>query len=215
MASAALGHPWPRASGEPPGGAAPSGHRHLIKLPNFSRGALFVGIVPGGRRLPEALRHGRKVWVLGEGAVEDVTVHPATRATVGEYAAWYDRHVDAEWADVVLAPPDGRGRRTPWAFTVPRSSADLRGMGRCYSATTFLTAGNLTHTPGPLTIDITVVGTRLDAPGSFRADTATNATAGTGTAMLVGVTVPSPGCWLLTGTYLDASLSIVVEVKED
>ena len=63
--------------------------------------------------------------------------------------------------------------------------------------------------------DITVVGTRLDAPGSFEANHATNASAGMGTAMLVGVTIPSPGCWRLTGTYLDASLSIVVEVKGD
>ena len=28
----------------------------------------------------ESLRDGRKVWVLGEGRVEDVTTHPATRA---------------------------------------------------------------------------------------------------------------------------------------
>ncbi len=63
--------------------------------------------------------------------------------------------------------------------------------------------------------DITVVGTRLDAPGSFEANQATNATAEFGTAMLVGVTIPSPGCWRLTGTYLDGSLSIVVEVKGD
>ena len=63
--------------------------------------------------------------------------------------------------------------------------------------------------------DITVVGTRLDAPGSFEANQATSATAGLGTAMLVGVTVPTPGCWRLTGTYLDASLSIIVEVTGD
>jgi aromatic ring hydroxylase len=87
------------------------------------------------------------VWIVGEGAVEDVTVHPATRGTVDEYVAWYDRHLDPEWADVVLGPADAQGERTPWAFTLPRTSADLRGMGRCYSATTFLTAGNLTHTP--------------------------------------------------------------------
>jgi aromatic ring hydroxylase len=42
---------------------------------------------PDRRRLPEALRDGRKVWVIGEGAVEDVTTHPATRAMVDEYVA--------------------------------------------------------------------------------------------------------------------------------
>ena len=63
--------------------------------------------------------------------------------------------------------------------------------------------------------DITVVGTRLDQPWTFRVDSGTNASADFGTAMLVGVTVPSPGCWRLTATYLDASLSIVVLVEDD
>jgi len=100
-----------------------------------------------GAAYREALRDGRRVWVLGEGAVEDVTVHPSTRATVDEYVAWYDRHFDPEWQDVVLAPPDASGARAPWAFVLPRSVQDLRAMGRCFSATTFLSAGNITHTP--------------------------------------------------------------------
>jgi aromatic ring hydroxylase len=100
-----------------------------------------------GAEYREALRDGRRVWVIGEGLVGDVTVHPATRAMVDEYVAWYDRHLDPAWADVVLAPPDAGGRRAPWAFTVPRRPEDLRGMGRCYAATTFVTAGNVTHTP--------------------------------------------------------------------
>jgi aromatic ring hydroxylase len=100
-----------------------------------------------GAEYREALRDGRRVWVVGEGAVEDVTVHPATRAMVDEYAAWHDRHADPAWRDVVLTPPDAQGRRAPWAFVVPRSTDDLRGMGRCFSATTFLSAGNITHTP--------------------------------------------------------------------
>jgi 4-hydroxyphenylacetate 3-monooxygenase len=100
-----------------------------------------------GREYREALRDGRRVWVLGEGPVADVTVHPATCAMVDEYATWYDRHFDTGWQDVVLAPPDADGRRVPWAFTVPRSPQDLRAMGRCYSATIFPSAGNVTHTP--------------------------------------------------------------------
>ena len=51
----------------------------------------------------EALRDGRKVWVLGEGKVEDVTTHPATSAMVEEYVAWYDRHLDRAWQDVLFA----------------------------------------------------------------------------------------------------------------
>jgi aromatic ring hydroxylase len=101
-----------------------------------------------GAEYREALRDGRRVWVMGEGLVEDVTVHPATRPMVEEYVAWYDRHHDAEWQDVVLAPPAAHGARAPWAFAKPVSSADLRAMGRSYAATVFLTAGNMTHTPG-------------------------------------------------------------------
>jgi aromatic ring hydroxylase len=100
-----------------------------------------------GAEYREALRDGRRVWVLGEGLIDDVTVHPATRAMVDAYVAWHDRHADPEWQDVVLTPPDGQDRRTPWAFISPRSAEELRGMGRCYSATTFLSAGNITHTP--------------------------------------------------------------------
>jgi 4-hydroxyphenylacetate 3-monooxygenase len=101
-----------------------------------------------GGEYREALRDGRRIWVVGEGLIEDVTVHPATRAMVDEYAAWYDRHHDPEWREVLLTPPDASGARAPWAFALPRTAADLRAMGRSYAATIFLTAGNMTHTPG-------------------------------------------------------------------
>ena len=100
-----------------------------------------------GAEYREALRDGRRVWVMGEGLIDDVTVHPATRATVDEYALWYDRHFDPAWQDIVLTPPDAGGRRVPWAFVLPKRVEELRAMGRCYSATTFLSAGNITHTP--------------------------------------------------------------------
>jgi 4-hydroxyphenylacetate 3-monooxygenase len=100
-----------------------------------------------GAEYREALRDGRRIWVMGDGMVDDVTVHPATRAMVDEYAAWHDRHFDREWADIVLAPPDASGHRVPWGFVLPTSPDDLRAMGRCFSATTFPTAGNITHTP--------------------------------------------------------------------
>jgi len=100
-----------------------------------------------GAEYREALRDGRRVWVIGEGLVEDVTVHPATRATVDEYVAWYDRHFDPEWQDILLTPADTQGARAPWAYALPKSVQDLRAMGRSFSATTFLSAGNITHTP--------------------------------------------------------------------
>jgi 4-hydroxyphenylacetate 3-monooxygenase len=84
---------------------------------------------------------------MGEGLIDDVTTHPATRAMVDDYVAWYDLHFDPEWEDVLLSPPDTRGNRRPWAYVVPKSADDLRAMGRSFSKTTFLSAGNITHTP--------------------------------------------------------------------
>ncbi len=100
-----------------------------------------------GAEYREALRDGRKLWVMGGGAVDDVTTHPATRALVEEYAAWYDRHLDPQFQDVLLALPGDNGERAPWAFTVPRTKEDLIGMGRSFARTTFLSAGNITHDP--------------------------------------------------------------------
>jgi aromatic ring hydroxylase len=94
-----------------------------------------------------ALRDGRKIWVVGEGPIDDVTVHPATRAMVDEYAAWYDRLSDPAWAERVLTPPDRDGQRVSWGAVIPRSPGDLAAMGRTFSATLFASAGNVTHTP--------------------------------------------------------------------
>jgi aromatic ring hydroxylase len=90
----------------------------------------------------EALRDGRKVLVVGEGLIDDVTRHPATRGMVDEYAAWYDRHLDPDWTETLFAPD-----RTPWGAVVPRSPADLHNMGRSFSASLFSAGGNVTHTP--------------------------------------------------------------------
>ncbi len=100
-----------------------------------------------GEEYREALRDGRRVWVMGEGWVEDVTTHPATRAMVEEYAAWYDRHLDPEWQDVLLMPAQAGEEPMPWAYVLPKSSEDLIGMGRSFAKTIFLSAGNITHTP--------------------------------------------------------------------
>ena len=100
-----------------------------------------------GAEYREALRDGRRVWVMGEGLVGDMTTHPATCAMVDEYVAWYDLHYDPAWQDTLLTPPDARSKRMPWAYVVPKSADDLSAMGRFFSATTFLSAGNITHTP--------------------------------------------------------------------
>ena len=69
----------------------------------------WISVVRTGAEYRDALRDRRKVWVIGEGQVDDVTSHPATRAMVDEYAAWYDRLSDPACADVLLTPPDADG----------------------------------------------------------------------------------------------------------
>ena len=61
---------------------------------------------------------------------------------------------------------------------------------------------------------ITVSGQRLDGDGSFTNGPGTNASADFGTAMLVGIDVPGPGCWRLTATYRDSSLSYTVLIED-
>jgi aromatic ring hydroxylase len=95
----------------------------------------------------EALRDGRNIWVMGEGRVRDVTTHPATRAMVDEYARWYDLHFDADWRGTLMSPHRFDGEPLPWAYVAPRGVEDLRGMGRSFARTLFLSAGNVTHTP--------------------------------------------------------------------
>ena len=107
----------------------------------------MAGNMRTGAEYREALRDRRKVWVLGEGKVEDVTTHPATAAIVEEYVAWYDRHFDPEWRDVLFAPATPKRERTAWAYVLPKTSDDLIGMGRSFAKTIFLSAGNITHTP--------------------------------------------------------------------
>src|SRR5207253_11142398 len=100
-----------------------------------------------GAEYREALRDGRRVWVIGEGLVEDVTVHPATRATVDEYVAWYDRHFEPEWRDIPLTPADPQGARAPRAYALPRSVPHPPAIGKSFPATTLLSSRH--HTPTP------------------------------------------------------------------
>ena len=64
---------------------------------------------------------------------------------------------------------------------------------------------------------ITVTATRLDGPGSVTTDDATNAADDSlgGEAMLVGIELPTAGCWELTAEYRDAVLSYVVWIKDE
>jgi 4-hydroxyphenylacetate 3-monooxygenase len=90
----------------------------------------------------ETLRDGRRIYIMGEGRVDDVVTHSATRGMVEEYVAWYDRHRDPAWKNVLF-----RSDGIPWAYVVPQTTADLRGLANCIARTTFPSAGNITHTP--------------------------------------------------------------------
>jgi 4-hydroxyphenylacetate 3-monooxygenase len=90
-----------------------------------------------GAEYREALHDGRRVWVLGEGLVEDVTSHPATRAVVDEYAAWYDRHFDPAWQEIVLTPLDERGGARPGAMSYQRALRISAGWGVAFQRRPF------------------------------------------------------------------------------
>lgn len=63
---------------------------------------------------------------------------------------------------------------------------------------------------------LSVVGRRLDGPESFVAGPATNARHADfgGWTILTGIDVPTAGCWELTGTYRDRSLTFIVWIPE-
>jgi hypothetical protein len=66
-----------------------------------------------------------------------------------------------------------------------------------------------------LTPQLTVTGKRLDAAAPpLVASSATNASADFGDAMLVGVDIPTLGCWEIIGHYQGHELSFVVWVAD-
>ena len=117
---------------------------------------------------------------------------PATygSAWFGSAALWTMLDDEGEVWTKLPKGPDGFGQKTFWW------SADWRPGDE----------------PEPA---ITVTGTRLDGRGMFSSGGGTNAGADFGVAMLVGVEIPTAGCWQITGTYRAASLSYVVRVEGD
>jgi 4-hydroxyphenylacetate 3-monooxygenase len=106
---------------------------------------------------------------MGEGLIEDLAAHSATSGMTAQYCAWYDRHADPDWRDTLFAPAAATDRRTPYAALAPRGVEDLRGMGRCISATTFVNAGNITHTPAYGHLIALGIETTVRAYGQFPA----------------------------------------------
>ena len=115
--------------------------------------------------------------------------HPAV-APYGEF--WYGS--DILWA---LLHPDGR-----W-YALPR---DKKGYGQ--KVLWFRKGYDMTTEQKP---QVTVSGRRLDGDETFEQSGATNGHhPDVGMFMLTGVTVPTTGCWEITGHYRKSSLSFVV-----
>ncbi|GAB4416806.1 MAG: hypothetical protein Kow002_02840 [Anaerolineales bacterium] len=67
-----------------------------------------------------------------------------------------------------------------------------------------------------LTPALTVSGRRMDAPAqTFSFSDATHGWDESGDFMLMGISIPAEGCWEITATYQDVSLTYVVEVVEE
>lgn len=63
--------------------------------------------------------------------------------------------------------------------------------------------------------DLTVSGRRLDAPSkTFSFSDATNGWDEGGDFMLMGIRIPTEGCWEITAEYKEAKLTYVVEVVQ-
>jgi hypothetical protein len=124
--------------------------------------------------------------------------NPASPGTTGK--VWYG-------SKDLWALLDSEGEvwdRTGWR---PGSSA--------FSQKTFWDSVNWPGVPGEPEPAITVSGTRLDGPGRFTSGPATNAgNSELGDMMLVGIEIPSPGCWKITGRYRGAELSYVVWIVD-
>ncbi|MFE7550071.1 4-hydroxyphenylacetate 3-hydroxylase family protein [Streptomyces gardneri] len=93
-----------------------------------------------GQEYLEALRDGREVWLDGE-RVEDVTTHPAFRASAASFAGLYDLADDPAHQPVLV---QGGVRR---AYAVPRSYEDLVARRRAFRTTAEASYGFLGRTP--------------------------------------------------------------------
>jgi hypothetical protein len=131
-------------------------------------------------------------------------------------------------SDPTFAPPrqagadwtgkDGHWRGSPALWTLIAPGGDIwRGLPRTeagFTQKTFWWSEDFRVNVEP-TPQIFVVGRRLDGPGAFGFGPGTNAGGSDiGSAMLVGIDVPTAGCWEMTASYRSAELTIVVWVGD-
>ncbi|MFE7512709.1 4-hydroxyphenylacetate 3-hydroxylase family protein [Streptomyces sp. NPDC057540] len=114
-----------------------------------------------GQEYLEGLRDGREVWLDGE-RVEDVTTHPAFRASAASFAGLYDLADDPVHRPVLVR--DGVRR----AGAVPHSYEDLVARRRAFRTTARASYGFLGRTP-----DYMAAGTAgfAAAPAVFTGET--------------------------------------------
>jgi hypothetical protein len=103
-----------------------------------------------------------------------------------------------------------------WTMLSPNGEIweELPTNGGMFGQKTLWWSDGYSWTAGP-TPSITVTGRQLDGPGSFEAGGpgAHGVREDIGSFMLVGLGIPSAGCWELTATYRDAELTYVVLVE--
>jgi anthranilate 3-monooxygenase (FAD) / 4-hydroxyphenylacetate 3-monooxygenase len=105
----------------------------------------------------------REVWLGGE-RVEDVTTHPALRASIQQLARLYDMQHDPAFADILTAPgPNGPVGRS---FTVPETYDDLLRRRHAYRVWAEATLGLLGRTPDFLNTTLMAFS---EEPGVFAA----------------------------------------------
>jgi len=64
--------------------------------------------------------------------------------------------------------------------------------------------------------ELTVSGRRLDSPPEgFSFSDSTNGWDASGDFMLLGISIPTKGCWEITAEYKDVKLTYVVEVVDE
>lgn len=109
-----------------------------------------------------------------------------------------------------LYESDWYGSEELWTMLAPDGEAWAVGGQKTFWWSTAWAGASADPEPA-----IRVTATRLDGPGSAESEPGTNAIREDfGEAMLVGIEIPSAGCWEITATYRGATLAYVVEIVD-
>ena len=102
-----------------------------------------------------------------------------------------------------------------WTFLEPNGQVWHRGVAGAHTFSRKTFWGSVDWSPAAESQPaISVRAEMVDGSSPVSFGPGTNATAEFGTLMLVGVDLPGPGCWRVTGSYRGAELSYVVLAAE-